>query len=200
MLDEITCIIDSNEIKETQIMFKYEIDNSSFLSLLEVKDAEKLYDLINRNRDHLGEWLKFPRITVKADDSKTFIERTRIRYAKDEGYWLGIWNGDQLVGSIGYLYLDQENKKTEIGYWLGKEFEGNGIITKSVKVLINYAFEELKLNKIEIGVATDNAKSRAIPEKLGFKREGELRDYEYINGRFLDRVIYGLKANEWRTE
>ncbi|HEY2492416.1 MAG TPA: GNAT family protein [Paenibacillus sp.] len=104
------------------------------------------------------------------------------------------------MGSIGFLYLDQENKKTEIGYWLGKEYEGNGLITKSIKVLINYAFEELKLNKIEIGVATDNLKSRAIPEKLGFKREGELRDYEYINGRFLDRIIYGLKANEWRTK
>ncbi|MEK3779261.1 GNAT family N-acetyltransferase [Paenibacillus sp. FSL R5-0810] len=181
-------------------MFKYEIDDSSYLSLLEIKDAEKLYDLINRNRDHIGAWLKFPSITLKADDSKTFIERTRLRYAKGEGYWLGIWSGDKLVGSIGYLYLDEENKKTEIGYWLGKEYEGKGIITKSVKALINYAFDELKLNKIEIGVATDNARSRAIPEKLGFKREGEIRDYEYINGRYLDRIIYGLKANEWRNE
>ncbi|MDN4605329.1 GNAT family protein [Paenibacillus sp. F6_3S_P_1C] len=181
-------------------MFKYEIDDSSYLSLLEIKDAEKLYNLINKNRDHIGEWLKFPSITVEANDSKSFIERTRIRYAKEEGYWLGIWSEDKLVGSIGFLYLDQENKKTEIGYWLGKEYEGNGIITKSIKVLINYVFEELKLNKIEIGVATENFKSRAIPEKLGFKREGELRDYEYINGRFLDRIIYGLKANELRTE
>jgi len=181
-------------------MFKREIDDSSYLALFEIKDAEKLYDLINRNRDHIGEWLKFPGITLKADDSKAFIERTRIRYAKGEGYWLGIWNGDQLAGSIGYLYLDQENRKTEIGYWLGKEFVGKGLITKSIKVLMNYAFDELKFNKIEIGAASDNAKSRAIPEKLGFKREGELRDYEYINGKYLDRIIYGLKANEWRTE
>ncbi|MCL6604605.1 MAG: GNAT family N-acetyltransferase [Paenibacillus sp.] len=181
-------------------MFKYEIDDSTYLSLMEIKDVEQLYDLINRNRDHIGEWLKFPSITVEVDDSKTFIERTRIRFAKDEGYWLGIWSRDQLVGSIGYLYLDQENKKTEIGYWLGKEYEGKGIITRSIEVLINHAFDELKLNKIEIGVATNNTKSRAIPEKLGFKREGELRDYEYINGRFLDRIIYGLKATEWRTE
>lgn len=181
-------------------MFTYEIDDSSYLSLLEINDADELYDLINRNRDHIGEWLKFPSITLRADDSKAFIERTRIRYAKDEGYWLGIWCEGKLVGSIGYLYLDQEDKKTEIGYWLGKEYEGKGFITKSIKVLINYAFDELNLNKIEIGVATENKKSLAIPEKLGFKREGELRDYEYINGRFLDRIVYGLKANEWRNE
>ncbi|MGN7358100.1 GNAT family N-acetyltransferase [Paenibacillus sp. SAF-054] len=181
-------------------MFKHQLDDSSFLSLLEIKDADKLYALINKNRDHIGEWLKFPRITAKVEDSKTFIERTRIRYAKDEGYWLGIWIGDQLAGSIGYLYLDQENKKTEIGYWLGKEYEGKGVVTQSMKVLINYAFDELKFNKIEVGVATENTKSRAIPQKLGFTREGVLRDYEYINGRFLDRIIYGLKADEWRTE
>lgn len=90
------------------------------------------------------------------------------------------------MGSIGYLYLDHENKKTEIGYWLGKEYEGKGFITKAAKILINYAFEELGLNKIEIGAASDNIKSRAIPEKLGFKLEGELRDYEYINGRYID--------------
>ncbi|WP_347272247.1 GNAT family protein [Paenibacillus sp. N3/727] len=120
-----------------------------------------------------------------------------MRYAQDEGYWLGIWNNNELVGSIGYLYIDRENEKTEIGYWLGKEYEGKGIIFNSVKVLIHYAFDELKLNKVEIGVATENMKSRAIPEKLGFKHEGELRDYEYINGRFLNRIIYGLKAEEW---
>lgn len=181
-------------------MFKTKIDDTFTLALLEIKDAQKLYDLINRNRDHIGEWLKFPNVTLRVEDSKTFIERTRISFAKDEGYWLGIWDGDTLVGSIGYLYIDQENKKTEIGYWLGKEYEGNGFITKSIKLLVNYAFGELGLNKIEIGVATENMKSRAIPEKLGFTREGELRDYEYINGRHIDRIIYGLKANEWGKE
>lgn len=179
-------------------MFKYTIDQSSFLSLLEVRDADKLYALINRNREHIGKWLKFPSITVTSEDSKAFIERVRLRYAKGDGYWLGIWNDDELVGSIGFLYIDQENKKTEIGYWLGKEYEGKGMVTKSIKALINYGFDELHLNKIEIGAATDNVKSRAIPERLGFKLEGEIRDYEYINGRFLDRVIYGLKSTEWR--
>ncbi|NUU78835.1 GNAT family N-acetyltransferase [Paenibacillus xylanilyticus] len=181
-------------------MFKFEIDHSLHLSLLKTKDADQLFHLIDRNRDHIGKWLKFPSMTVEVADSRAFIERTRIRYAKDEGYWLGIWSGDHLVGSIGYLYLDQENKKTEMGYWLGQEYVGKGIITKSIKVLIHYAFDELQFNKIEIGAATDHAKSRAIPEKLGFTLEGQIRDYEYINGRFLDRVIYGLKAAEWRAK
>lgn len=71
-------------------MFTYKIDDLSYLSLLEIQDADKLYNLINRNREHIGEWLKFPSMTLKVEDSQAFIERTRISYAKEEGYWLGI--------------------------------------------------------------------------------------------------------------
>jgi ribosomal-protein-serine acetyltransferase len=63
--------------------------------------------------------------------------------------------------------------------------------------LIDNAFTKLNLNKIEIGAASSNKRSRAVPERLGFQQEGEIRDYEFINGRYLDRVIYGLKASEW---
>ena len=181
-------------------MFKMHIDDDSYISLLETKDAEFLYDLIDRNREHLGEWLKIPGMTLHADDSRRFIERTRLRYANSEGYWLGIWQGKELMGSIGYLYIDQDNRKTEIGYWLGQEYEGKGLITKAIKALIYYAFDELNLNKVEIGAASDNLKSRRIPEKLGFRQEGELRDYEYINGKYLNRVIYGMRASEWKPE
>lgn len=180
-------------------LFKYKIDNLLSLSLFETKDAELLFNLIDRNRDHIGKWLKFPNITFSADDSKRFIESVRLRYARNEGYWLGIWMEETLVGSIGFLYLDQENKKTEIGYWIDKEYEGRGIISKSIKVLIEYAFNNYALNKIEIGVATENLRSRSIPEKLGFKLEGTIRDYEYINGKYLDRLIYGLKSSEWQV-
>ncbi|GMK41292.1 GNAT family N-acetyltransferase [Paenibacillus sp. CCS19] len=178
-------------------MFNYRIDDSLCLTLLETGDADALYALIDRNRDYIGQWLKFPSMTLSVDDSGAFIERTRLRYAKDDGYWIGIWEGSQLVGSIGYLYMDQDNRKTEIGYWLGREFEGRGIITRAIQALIQFAFSRLHMNKIEIGAASSNARSRAIPERLGFQREGEIRDYEFINGHYLNRVIYGLTASEW---
>ncbi|MBD3922154.1 GNAT family N-acetyltransferase [Paenibacillus sp. PR3] len=178
-------------------MFNYRIDDSLILTLLETRDAEALYALIDRNRNYIGQWLKFPSMTLSVDDSKAFIERTRLRYAKDDGYWIGIWEGGELVGSIGYLYIDQDNRKTEIGYWLGQEYEGRGIITRAIQVLIQYAFSRLNMNKIEIGAASTNTRSRAIPERLGFQCEGEIRDYEFMNGQYLNRVIYGLLASEW---
>jgi ribosomal-protein-serine acetyltransferase len=86
----------------------------------------------------------------------------------------------------------------EIGYWISAKFEGNGIITHSCKALIAYAFNELKLNRVEIRCATENGRSRAIPERLGFKLEGVLRESEWRHTRFYDMAIYGLLQNEWK--
>ncbi|MBU5352068.1 GNAT family N-acetyltransferase [Paenibacillus barcinonensis] len=180
-------------------MFRHNLDDTgtAYLSLFASSDAAALYQLIDRNREHLGAWLRIPEMTLTEEDSRSFIERTRLRYAREEGYWLGIWLRGELAGSIGYCDIDYMNRKAEIGYWLGKEYEGNGLITTAVNVFIQHAFEGLSLNKVEIGAAADNWRSRAIPEKLGFQQEGELRDYEFLKGRFLHRVMYGLRAEEW---
>ena len=183
-----------------ELMITFKIDASLFLSLMQDRDADPLYALIDRNRSHLDQWLKFPGETLRVHDSLQFIQRMRTRFEQQEGFWLGIWMDDELVGSIGFPNIDYDNKKAEIGYWLGKEHEGRGIITKSVQVLLHYAFEELQLNKVEIGVANENSKSLSIPEKLGFQREGEIRDYEYIQERFHNRIIFGLKSEEWKCQ
>lgn len=65
------------------------------------------------------------------------------------------------------LIINWSNKTAYIGYWLGEEFQGNGIMTKVAKTLTDYAFNELNLNKVEIRAAVENEKSRAIPERLG---------------------------------
>ncbi|MNW65626.1 putative ribosomal N-acetyltransferase YdaF [compost metagenome] len=97
------------------------------------------------------------------------------------------------------MYFDWSNKKTEIGYWLSKDYEGLGLVTKACSLLINHAFEELKLHKVEICMASSNYRSRSIPERLDFKEEGTIRSYEYLNGTYLDRVTYGLLEEEWRV-
>ncbi|WP_412734057.1 GNAT family N-acetyltransferase [Halalkalibacterium halodurans] len=102
-----------------------------------------------------------------------------------------------IAGSIGYLFMDWNARKTEIGYWLGDDYVGEGLATLACKQLIDHAFNDLGLRKVEINVATKNSKSKAIPEKLGFKQEGILRNYEYLNGEYHDRVIYGLLKEEW---
>lgn len=179
-------------------MFKAIIDNESYISILEARHAGELFKLVDNSRDSIRKWLGFPDHTLEVNDTKKFIERSLNRFAFNNGYWAGIWHKGKIVGSIGFLYFNWDSKKTEIGYWLSKEFEGLGLVTKACSILIRHAFEELKLNKIEICIATNNYKSRAIPERLGFKEEGTIRCFEYLNGEYLDRVTYGILEEEWR--
>lgn len=88
-------------------------------------------------------------------------------------------------------------EKTSIGYYLDKQFEGHGIMTQAVEALIKYCFDEIDLNRIEISAAVHNEKSRAIPERLGFTREGMLRDNELLNGIYSSSYIYSLLKSEY---
>ena len=88
--------------------------------------------------------------------------------------------------------MDYENKKATIGYWLDKEHQGKGIMTRSVKILINFAFTELGLNRIQINCAPENTKSSSIPKRLGFTKEGITRQAEWIYDHFVDWEQYSL--------
>lgn len=178
-------------------MFKSVIDSNSYITLFEKRHAEVLFNCIDGSRDQIGKWLSFPSYTKEIGDTELFIEKSLSRYAVNNGFWAGIWYKGELAGSIGFLYVDQKNTNTEIGYWLSKDYVGLGLATKACKLLIDYAFKDLHLNKVEINVAVKNHKSRAIPERLGFKEEGVIRDYEFLNGEYLDRVIYGMLREEW---
>ncbi|MGB2993718.1 MAG: GNAT family protein [Paenisporosarcina sp.] len=179
-------------------MFKAIIDSNTYVSTLETRHAEELFNLIDENRDSIGKWLAFPAFTTEVHHSETFIKKSINRFASSNGFWAGIWYKGKLAGSIGYLFIDRGNHKTEIGYWLGKEFEGYGLATKACNLFIQLAFTDLQLNKVEISMASKNSKSKAIPERLGFKEEARIRNYEFLHGEYLDRIIYGLLKEEWK--
>ncbi|WP_078380580.1 GNAT family N-acetyltransferase [Sutcliffiella halmapala] len=181
-------------------MYKSIIDSESYLAILEPRHAKELYQLIDESRDSIGEWLSFPSKTNKIEDSVTFIEKSLKRLSQNNGYWAGIWHNGRIAGSIGFLYVDWSAKKTEIGYWLGDNYKGKGLAIKSVKHFIEHAFNDLNLKKVEINVASNNIKSRAIPKRIGLREEGIVRNYEFLNGEYHDRVIYGLLKEEWRSK
>ncbi len=105
-----------------------------------------------------------------------------------------------MAGGVRYHEIDWSNRMTELGYWISEGFEGKGLVTKTCRVLIDYAFNELGLNRIVISCAAENQKSCAIPEKLGFKQEGILRQSELLQDRFVDMLIYGLLVKEWQDK
>ncbi|SUM04608.1 ribosomal-protein-L7p-serine acetyltransferase [Staphylococcus devriesei] len=98
---------------------------------------------------------------------------------------------------IGLHYLDLVNKRTSIGYYLAEQFQKKGIMTRCTKALIKYIYEEFNINRVEICMSTQNPKSRAIPERLGFTQEGILRSDERLQGEFSDSYVYSLLRYEY---
>jgi ribosomal-protein-serine acetyltransferase len=180
-------------------MFHHKVDDELQLRLLETRFTDELYNLIDKNRKYLREWLPWVDGTTNPQHTKAFIQSTLHAFADNNGITLGIFHKEKIAGCIGLHSIDWANKKTSIGYWLGAEYQGLGIMTRACKVLVAYVFNELSLNRVEIRAAVNNSKSRAIPERLNFKKEGTIRQAEWLYDHYVDHVIYGMLRDEWHN-
>ncbi len=173
------------------------IDEDTELRIPEERYAQKLFALIDANRTYLREWLPWVDQERSVEDTQGFIRGALQQFANNEGFQMGIWYKEQLTGVIGYHSIDWIDRKVEIGYWLAESFQGKGLMTKACKTLVAYAFNELKLHRVEIHCATNNKRSYAIPERLGFQQEGIMRDAEWLYDHFVDLMIYSMLEDEW---
>lgn len=179
-------------------MFNYKINEKTTLKMLTPQDTEALFKLTDLSRGSLREWLPFIDYTKTSADTAAFITSTMKQFGDNNGFQAGIWYEGKIAGVIGFHKIDWNNKSTSIGYWLGKGFEGAGLMTQSVRAFVNYAIIELGLNRVEIRAAVENKKSRAIPERLGFTAEGSIRQAEWLYDHYVDHVVYGILAEDWQ--
>ena len=179
-------------------MFTCKIDKNSELRLIEPYDAEELSELIHDSFDHISEWSAW--LTQRerpVESTREWIKYNRSRMGAGDGYEMAISCEGKIAGQIGYNYFDIANRRTEIGYWLGEGFQGRGLVTRAVAALIDNAFDNLSMNRVEIRCGAENYKSRKVPERLGFREEGVARQCELLHGKFIDLVVYAMLAEEW---
>lgn len=163
------------------------------LEKVKVSMAPIIFDAIEQNREYLSKWLPFVEFTKQVTDTEAFISSIK-NSPLNEVY--SIWYKEGFAGLIGFKDTDTTNHKTELGYWLTENMQKKGIIINSVKKLMSFAFQKLKINRIQIKVANNNTKSEAIPIKLGFKYEGIERAGEWHNNRFLDLKTYSFLKSD----
>ncbi|MRX71823.1 GNAT family N-acetyltransferase [Bacillus lacus] len=181
-------------------MFLHRIDESISLKVLQPQDAPELFQLTDASRAHLKEWLPWLDATSTEKDTEGFILSALKGFAENKSLTTGILYQGKLAGTAGFNSINWANKTAYIGYWLGTGFQGKGIMTKTASALTEYAFSDLHLNKVEIRAAEDNAKSRAVPERLGYTQEGKLRQAEWLYDHYVDHIVYGMLAEEWRKK
>lgn len=182
----------------TLLLVSIIIDNSLLLRSYQPDDAKELFSAVNNSRQHLHAWLEWVDKTTKQEHSLQFIQQSLHQLHTQEALALGIFLNDHIIGGIGMHHWDQPTRKAQIGYWIAKEHEGKGIVNRCLERFVDFLFEKIGLNKIEVHFVPANKRSAKVAERLGCKVEGIIRQSVIRNGLPEDIVITGLLKSEWR--
>jgi ribosomal-protein-serine acetyltransferase len=175
---------------------RFALSDECHLRLLVEADTDELYRLIDANRAHLASWMPWAQDQTH-QTTLEFIRLTRRQAASNDGFQAALICDGAIIGMVGFHGVNWPHGSTTIGYWLDERHQGRGLMTRAVRALVEHAFAEWDLHRVEIRAATDNRRSRAIPERLGFRVEGVQREAERIGERYNDLAVYGLLAPEW---
>ncbi|HML47111.1 MAG TPA: GNAT family protein [Clostridia bacterium] len=134
-------------------------------------------------------------------DSRAYLRYILRQYRNGEPSSWGIVlsQTNRLIGTIGYMWWNQENHSAEVGYSLARSQWNHGIMTEALWAVLRFGFEEMRLHRIEAQHEVDNPASGRVMEKCGMRREGVLRGRLYNKGRYVDVALYAILVEEWRA-
>ena len=177
-------------------MFKTVIDDELSIALIEESFASHYAEISQSQNEYLSQWLAWPPHCKNEQDFRLFVQRSLHDYAEGKSMTCAIVYQDNIVGNCSFNTIDHYVQKVTIGYWLSEPYQGRGIVTRVVQKLIDIAFNELDMEKVEISAAVENQSSRKVCERLQFNLEGIITRSENLNGRIVDHVIYGLHRSK----
>jgi ribosomal-protein-serine acetyltransferase len=160
-------------------------------------DAPEAFAIVSAERERLREWLPWIDDTIDLDTQARFL--TDLEQAAYDG--LGIYVAIRLDGTlVGFADVrrDRLGEGGEVGYWLAAAAVGRGVMTRTVAALVDMAFDDLGLHRVQLQAATGNVRSRAVADRLGLSFEGVRREAERLAHGFVDLAVYSVLAHEWR--
>jgi ribosomal-protein-serine acetyltransferase len=166
------------------------------LRLLCESDASELYALIEQNRGHLARWLPWAAGQTQAG-TLAFVRAARAQARRGEGFHAAIVEEGRIAGVIGFHGIDAQHDSTAIGYWLGAGAQGRGIMTEALRAMVGHALEVWRLNRVEVRASVENARSRAVIERAGFRFEGVARQAFRLADGYHDDAVYSMLKSEW---
>jgi ribosomal-protein-serine acetyltransferase len=159
--------------------------------------AEALADLVLRNVDHLRQYLPAVAALNSVEKARSHLAGVADRAARAEVLEWYLFAEGVLCGGVRLNKIEVENRKTSIGYLIDAAYQGRGIVTLALRAFLRYCFEALGMNRVELTAATENVRSIRLAERVGFIREGRLREAEWLDGAFVDHFVYGLLRSEF---
>lgn len=165
-------------------------------------DYEAWLAVRTRCRDWLIPWEPRSKgAPLAPEDSGSFAARCAMRERERQlgsGFGFGIFLEGRFAGEITLSSIQRGPfQNGSIGYWIDQDLAGSGLVPEAVVVVLEYAFEALRLHRIEVAIIPRNTASRRVVEKLGLRNEGVALGFLEINGAWEDHVRYAITAEEW---
>lgn len=167
------------------------------------KRDHNTYDQATRaSLPELNQWLPWARMDYEHGDSTAFIRESILAWKEDRAWDYSIRFKDdpeRHVGSISFWTVSKLGKIAEFGYWVRSDEQSRGICSEAVDRLLDETFNSLGYHKVTLRIAVGNTASDRVAEKLGFTREGVLREELLIRGNWVDHSLWSLLDREFRA-
>ncbi|MGI0116463.1 GNAT family N-acetyltransferase [Zooshikella sp. RANM57] len=175
--------------------------NTSQLTLrpITTHDAQALFSLFS-DQETMRYWSSPP--IKKIHEADELIERCIANYQTQQALCLGLehQNTAQLIGTCTLFSIHQASRRAELGYVLKRDHWGRGLMHEALNAFIHFAFTALDLHRLEADIDPRNHASKRILQRLGFNKEGLLRERWIVNGEMSDTELYGLLQHEWSAQ
>ena len=174
-------------------------DDGAELRPLEPWHAEEFLAHLDRGREFIGRFIPFGSASTDVPSARAHLQRYADMRAADTGALHGLWLDGTLVGGVLFLNFDAGQGTCEVGCWLEPAASGRGLVTRAMRVLIDWAVEGRGMHRIEWVAAAGNEPSLNVARRLGMTRDGVLRGKHLHHGVRHDLEVWSVLAAEWRA-
>ena len=190
-------LVDEWHIERPNLHFTHQIAPRLSLRLLNKRDASALYTVIDDQRAYIAQTAPWVADVHDPADLDPIIADAQDKYAQYDGLTCVIWRDSAPLGMIAYRYWNTLNGHTQLDYWLVDTPDRAAILTEAVRVLTDYAFAVVDLNRVQVQCPDDQP--CVVPPRLGFQQEGLLREARWHRDHYVDMRLYAMLADEWQN-
>ena len=180
-------------------MFALPLTDTAELRPLSPWHAEEFLANLDRAREHISPWVSPSFVATDLDGAKRVLDRYAERWARDDGGIWGIWDDNVLVGGVLFVSLNVQVGVCEAGCWLVPAASRRGLVTRGLKIMLDWAFDVRGMHRVEWHASSANQPSINVARRLGMSREGVLRENYPHRGVRTDTEVWAVLAPEWRT-
>ncbi len=167
-----------------------QIDSNLVLKPISVNDEQIIFDAVKNNNKFFQKFDSFIADKDPKEYVKNILVRATIAHKERSGLFFGLWLHDEFCGMFNVNEIDWKEQKGDVGYWLTEGHTGQGLATKTLKVLIGYCFNELKLKQLSASTATTNVASISLLERLGFVNVMIKKNACVVKGKPVDDFVF----------